>query len=64
MSRLFNPRRDRWGRHFRWQRSLLIGRTAIGRTTIAVLNINHPLTVAVREQLLAEGVFRLGKVVS
>jgi hypothetical protein len=36
---------------------LLIGRKAIGRTTIAVLNIHHPSAVAVREQLAAEGVF-------
>ena len=57
LTRLFNPRRDRWGRHFQWEGALLIGRTAIGRTTIIVLNINLPSAVAVREELAAEGVF-------
>jgi hypothetical protein len=57
LTRLFNPRRDRWNRHFEWRDALLVGRTAVGRTTIAVLNVNHPLNVAVREQLLREGTF-------
>ena len=55
--RLFHPRRDRWGRHFSWRGAELIGRTAIGRATIRVLAINHPDPVAVREALIAEGVF-------
>jgi hypothetical protein len=37
---LFNPRRQRWSRHFRWDGPLLVGRTTIGRTTIRVLQIN------------------------
>src|SRR5437660_11487008 len=37
---LFNPRRHKWERHFRWDGPLLVGRTAIGRTTISVLAIN------------------------
>src|SRR5437879_1860226 len=39
---LFNPRRQKWKRHFRWEGLLLVGRTAVGRATIAVLKINHP----------------------
>ena len=47
---LFNPRRQKWDRHFRWDGPLLVGRTAIGRTTIRVLQINceEALTAARR----------------
>lgn len=54
---LFNPRRHKWHRHFRWNGPLLAGRTAIGRATIAVLAINLPHRVRHRAQLIAEGVF-------
>jgi len=35
----------------------LIGHTAIGRTTIEVLRMNHPQFVALREVLMAGGLF-------
>ena len=35
--RLFHPRRHKWDRHFRWDGPVLVGRTAIGRATVAVL---------------------------
>jgi hypothetical protein len=35
----------------------LLGRTAVGRTTIDVLNINYPDRVEHRRLLIAEGVF-------
>jgi hypothetical protein len=54
---LFNPRRHSWSRHFRWQGAILIGRTAIGRVTIAVLNMNDPLRVELRRALIDEGRF-------
>jgi hypothetical protein len=54
---LFNPRRMKWQRHFRWHGPILIGKTAIGRTTVATLAINLPLRVAQRAALIAEGVF-------
>lgn len=54
---LFNPRRQKWARHFRWAGPFLIGRTPVGRVTIAVLNINDPFRVALREGLIAEGLF-------
>src|SRR5262249_5410841 len=34
--RLFHPRRHRWSTHFRWAGPVLVGKTAIGRATIAV----------------------------
>jgi hypothetical protein len=52
---LFNPRRHKWERHFRWRGGTLLGRTAIGRVTIAVLNMNDPFRVELREQLIEEG---------
>lgn len=54
---LFNPRRMKWDRHFRWDGPILIGRTALGRGTIAVLNINDEDYVNTRSALIAEGVF-------
>lgn len=55
--RLFHPRRDQWGRHFRWHVARLVGVTPIGRVTIAVLNINLPHRVALRQGLIKEGLF-------
>jgi hypothetical protein len=54
---LFNPRRMKWSRHFRWNGPVLVGRTPPGRTTIAVLSINLPHRVAQRSALITEGVF-------
>jgi hypothetical protein len=54
---LFNPRRHRWARHFSWDGPILVGRTAVGRATIAVLGINLAHRVRHRAQLIAEGVF-------
>jgi HNH endonuclease len=54
---LFNPRRHKWLRHFRWHGPVIIGRTAIGRTTIAVLNINQAEAVAIRAALAESGLF-------
>ena len=55
--KLFHPRRHSWQRHFAWDGPLLVGRTAIGRTTIRVLQINEYLRVCHRGELLAEGIF-------
>jgi hypothetical protein len=54
---LFNPRCQKWSRHFRWQGPVLIGRTPVGRATVAVLAMNLPHRVAQRVALIAEGVF-------
>jgi hypothetical protein len=55
--RLFNPRRHKWSRHFRWDGPLLIGRTPIGRVTVHVLAMNDPIRVALRQELTEEGLF-------
>ena len=54
---LFHPRRHKWSRHFRWDGPVLVGRTPIGRVTIYVLAMNASLRIALREELLAEGLF-------
>ena len=54
---LFNPRRHKWSRHFRWEGPYLVGRTAIGRVTIELLRINDPFRVEFREELMEEGLF-------
>jgi hypothetical protein len=54
---LFNPRKQKWSRRFRWDGSVLIGRTAVGRATIAVPNMNADDRIAQRAALIAEGVF-------
>jgi hypothetical protein len=59
LARLFNPRRMKWSRHFRWNGPLLAGRTPVGRATIAVLQMNHEERVEVRQALIDEGVFSL-----
>lgn len=60
--RLFHPRRHSWAHHFRWNGPELVGRTPIGRATIAVLEINLPYRLAFRAALIDEGVFALGLV--
>jgi hypothetical protein len=60
LTRLYNPRRDVGSQHFKWKGGRILGRTAVGRTTAAVLNLNHPDSVIIREHLIAEGVMRTG----
>src|SRR5229473_3437771 len=48
LTRLFNPRRHKWHRHFRYDGPVLVGNTAIGRTTVVVLVMNDPVMVALR----------------
>jgi hypothetical protein len=54
---LFNPRRHSGRRHFRWDGPVLIGRTAVGRGTVATLRINLDHRIAYRQALIDEGVF-------
>jgi hypothetical protein len=57
LTRLFNPRRHKWSRHFRWDGPILVGRTAVGRTTVALLGMNLPHRVRLREVLIGAGRF-------
>ena len=40
VTELFHPRRHRWEDHFERDGLYLVGKTAIGRTTVRVLNMN------------------------
>ncbi len=57
ITRLFNPRQDRWKTHFTWDGPVLNGKTAVGRTTVLVLDINHPDRVEIRRVLGEVGLF-------
>ena len=54
---LFNPRVDSWSEHFHWDGPRLVGRTAVGRTTIEVLRTNTPERVEHRRLLMLAGKF-------
>jgi hypothetical protein len=54
---LFNPRRNRWSALFQWDGPVLVGKTAIGRTTLHVLAMNHPDRVEVRRLLIEARLF-------
>lgn len=57
ITRLFHPRSDQWKEHFRWQGPALVGITAVGRATVAVLQINVPDRLMHRMALIEEGIF-------
>jgi hypothetical protein len=48
--RLFHPRLQDWKRHFRWSGDYekIIGKTAVGRATVAALEMNRPRVVQIR----------------
>jgi len=52
--RLFNPRQDKWTKHFRWSEDLtqIIGITAIGRATVSVLRLNRQELIELRRLLI------------
>lgn len=45
---LYRPRRDVWDEHFAWDGVRIVGRTAVGRTTVRVLDLNSPSRLRVR----------------
>jgi hypothetical protein len=55
--RLFHPRRHKWERHFRWEGAHLVGKTPIGRATVATLRMNLSHRVLHRQALIQEGRF-------
>jgi 5-methylcytosine-specific restriction endonuclease McrA len=48
VTQLFHPRRDKWDEHFKWRGKYLMGKTAIGRTTIRVLHMNSEEQLSLR----------------
>jgi hypothetical protein len=51
---LFHPRRHKRGLSLSICRAHIVGLTAIGRTTVKVLAMNHPDVVALRKALINE----------
>jgi hypothetical protein len=56
---LFNPRTDRWHRHFKWSGPRVLGVSPIGRATVLVLAMNHSMRVGARVELIASGTMRV-----
>jgi len=54
---LFHPRRQLWKRHFELNGPVIVGRTASGRVTIYVLNMNAPHRIELRKLLLEQGLY-------
>lgn len=48
---VFNPREDRWPDHFIWSSDglLILPRTAIGRATVLLLEMNRPRVLLIRQ---------------
>ena len=55
--RFFHPREDAWHAHFAWveQGTYIVGLTAIGRATVATLQLNRDLLVGARALWRATG---------
>lgn len=47
---LFNPRTQNWDDHFGLAVVFIFGKTAVGRTTVAVLNMNSDEQVELRAE--------------
>ena len=55
MVRLFHPRRDVWSEHFRLEGIRIVGRTATGRTTAWLLQMNSEERLELRAVLRESG---------
>ncbi len=55
--RLFNPRRQKWTKHFRWidEGRRIEGITPVGRATVAKLKLNRAVRVIARENWMRIG---------
>ena len=54
---LFDPRNAVWAEHFNSEGGKIVGISAVGRVTVALLRFNNNDRVEVRERLIAEGKF-------
>lgn len=55
VERLFDPRHQLWHEHFEFHGPVIVGLTAIGRTTVSVLAVNEGRRVQLRADLIARG---------
>jgi len=58
MMKLFNPRRDRWRKHFQWSEdgTEIIGLTGRGRSPVAALCMNNQIAQTARSFWVASGI--------
>lgn len=54
---LFNPRRDRWSEHFRFEGYVVIGLTPVGRALVAAFDLNSTQCIFIRSIESAAGLF-------
>lgn len=57
LARLYNPRTQRWERHFRLSGALIEPLTATGRVTVRILRLNDTDRVDERELLVRFGMY-------
>lgn len=54
---LFNPRRQEWEDHFKWDGAVIQALSPEGRVTVKLLRLNDPDRVSERQRLMAAGLF-------
>ncbi|MCU0238887.1 MAG: hypothetical protein MUC29_05555, partial [Pyrinomonadaceae bacterium] len=54
---LFNPRTQIWSEHFEWSENYtqIIGKTPIGRITVAEMNLNKERLINIRKHWISAG---------
>ncbi len=57
LTSLFNPRKQAWHIHFRWESAEIVALTPEGRVTIAILQMNQSERVAERQDYMDAGVY-------
>lgn len=57
--KIFNPRKQKWARHFIWSEDKIeiIGKTSCGRATVSALQLNSDLQRTAREFWKLTGIF-------
>ncbi|MDJ0736019.1 MAG: HNH endonuclease signature motif containing protein [Nostocaceae cyanobacterium] len=55
--KLFNPRKQKWSKHFEWSEdgTQIVGTTACSRATVIALQLNNIISVTVRQQWVLAG---------
>ncbi len=57
LTRFFNPRKDRWEKHFQMDGPVIIPLTAIGEVTVRLFGFNDQERLLERKALLAIGIY-------
>jgi len=54
---LFNPRKQGWETHFRWDGAMIAAHSPEGRVRVKLLRLNDPDRVSERQRLMTVGLF-------